>query len=85
MRDVANLGLITLGVTVVKLVTVDLDAVDTMWRAGLFFLVGIGLLRLGLLVSRPDDDDIDDGANTIDLAPSPGDVTEAGQLLSPHE
>jgi len=49
--SVAHLGLATIGVTVVKLLTVDLGAVDTMWRAGLFLVVGLGLMRLGLMVS----------------------------------
>lgn len=42
-----RLGLITLAATVVKLVTIDLAEVDTIWRALLFAVVGAGLLRLG--------------------------------------
>ncbi len=42
-----RLGLATLAATVVKLVTVDLAEVDTIWRALLFAVVGAGLLRLG--------------------------------------
>ncbi|MCP4225560.1 MAG: DUF2339 domain-containing protein, partial [Actinomycetia bacterium] len=46
------LGLITLGVTLVKLLTIDLSAVDTLWRVGLFLIVGSGLLRLGYILPR---------------------------------
>jgi len=63
-RPVANLGLATLAVTVLKLVTVDLDRVDTIWRAALFFVVGLGLLRLGLLIGGLDGRDSDDDAGT---------------------
>lgn len=50
--DAATTGLAVLALTVGKLLTVDLQEVDTLWRAGLFFLVGIGLLRLGFLLPR---------------------------------
>lgn len=53
--QVAGLGLVTLGATVVKLVTVDLVAVDTLWRSLLFFVVGLGLLRIGLSFHQPDE------------------------------
>lgn len=54
-------GLAVLGLTVGKLLTVDLREVDTLWRAGLFFLVGVGLMRLGFLLPRlARDDDTDD-------------------------
>jgi uncharacterized membrane protein len=43
-------GLTVLGITVGKLLTVDLREVDTLWRAGLFFVVGVGILRLGFLL-----------------------------------
>ncbi len=47
-RDqIKTAGLATLAATVVKLVTVDLAEVDTIWRALLFALIGVGLLRLG--------------------------------------
>ncbi len=46
-NHVKSLGLATLGATVVKLVTIDLAEVDTIWRALLFAVVGVGLLRLG--------------------------------------
>lgn len=42
-----NIGLVTLGVVLVKLLTVDLAAVDPLWRVGLFLVIGLGLLRLG--------------------------------------
>jgi uncharacterized membrane protein len=51
------LGLVTLGVTLVKLLTVDLAAVDTLWRVGLFLVVGAGLLRLGYVLPRLSADD----------------------------
>lgn len=54
-----RLGLATLAATVVKLVTVDLAEVDTIWRALLFAVVGAGLLRLGFQLGSdravPDD------------------------------
>lgn len=45
-------GLGVLGLTVGKLLTVDLREVDTLWRAGLFLVVGLGFLRLGFLLPR---------------------------------
>lgn len=50
--EVGVTGLAVLGLTVAKLLTVDLQEVDTLWRAGLFFLVGIGLMRLGFTLPR---------------------------------
>ncbi len=47
---VGAVGLVTLGVTLAKLLTVDLAAVDTLWRVGLFLVVGLGLLRLGYVL-----------------------------------
>ncbi|MDA3040822.1 MAG: hypothetical protein O3C27_15080 [Actinomycetota bacterium] len=43
-------GLLTLGATLVKLFTVDLEAVDVLARVALFFLVGVGLIVLGMKV-----------------------------------
>lgn len=45
-------GLAVLGLTVAKLLTVDLRSVDALWRAALFFFVGLGFLRLGFLLPR---------------------------------
>ncbi len=45
-------GLGVLALTVAKLLTVDLQEVDTLWRAGLFFVVGLGIMRLGFLLPR---------------------------------
>lgn len=50
--DAASTGLAVLALTVGKLLTVDLREVDALWRAGLFFVVGIGLLRLGFLLPQ---------------------------------
>ncbi len=50
--QVGATGLAVLGLTVGKLLTVDLREVDTLWRAGLFFLVGVGLMRLGFMLPR---------------------------------
>lgn len=50
--QVGMAGLAVLGLTVGKLLTVDLREVDALWRAGLFFLVGVGLLRLGFMLPR---------------------------------
>lgn len=52
LPDLGAAGLTVLGATVVKLLTVDLREVDALWRAGLFFLVGFALLRLGFLLPR---------------------------------
>lgn len=49
---VRTVGLLTLALTVGKLLTVDLAVVDVFWRAGLFFLVGAGLLRLAYVLPR---------------------------------
>ena len=46
------LGLTTLIIVLAKLLTIDLAAVDTLWRVGLFFVIGAGLLRLGYLLPR---------------------------------
>ncbi len=50
--EVGAAGLAVLAVTVAKLLTVDLQEVDALWRAGLFFAVGIGIMRLGFLLPR---------------------------------
>lgn len=70
--DAATTGLAVLGLTVGKLLTVDLQEVDTLWRAGLFFLVGIGLLRLGFLLPRLTRDDGTD-SDEVDAAEAEGD------------
>jgi uncharacterized membrane protein len=45
-------GLAVLGLTVAKLLTVDLREVDTLWRAGLFFVIGLGIMRLGFMLPK---------------------------------
>jgi uncharacterized membrane protein len=50
--EAAQAGLVVLGLTVAKLLTVDLSEVDTLWRAGLFLLIGLGFLRLALLLPK---------------------------------
>lgn len=50
--DIGMVALIVLGLTVAKLLTVDLQEVDRLWRAGLFFLIGLAFLRLGFLLPR---------------------------------
>ena len=52
MPELGIVGLAVLGLTVAKLLTVDLREVDTLWRAGLFFVIGLGFLRLGFLLPR---------------------------------
>lgn len=44
--NVARVGLATLALVVGKLLTVDLAEIDTFWRAGLFFVIGLGFLWL---------------------------------------
>lgn len=48
--EVRYAGLVTLGVVLVKLLTVDLAEVETLWRVGLFLVIGLGLLRLGYVL-----------------------------------
>jgi uncharacterized membrane protein len=48
--DFGAAGLSVLALTVAKLLVVDMGEVDTLWRAGLFFVVGLGFLRLGFLL-----------------------------------
>lgn len=69
--DAATTGLAVLALTVGKLLTVDLREVDTLWRAGLFFLVGIGLLRLGFLLPRLARSDVELGEPQDDQADGP--------------
>ncbi len=68
---VAGLGIVTLAATVIKLVTVDLAAVDTLWRSLLFFVVGFGLLRVGLSLHGP-------GETTSGASPTGGVQSSAG-------
>ena len=49
---VVNLGLATLGVTGAKLIFVDLVAVDVLWRAALFFVIGGMFLRLAFILPK---------------------------------
>ncbi len=67
-NQLLGLGLMTLAGTVVKLVTVDLVAVDTLWRSLLFFVVGLGLLRIGLSIQRPDEPNHENGATPATLS-----------------
>lgn len=46
------LGLATLALLLIKLLTVDLAAVDALWRVGLFLMIGAGLMRLGYVLPR---------------------------------
>ena len=56
----ARISLVTLAVVVVKLLTVDLAAVDTFWRVGLFFVLGGTFLfasfRVGTALQAEDQD-----------------------------
>lgn len=52
MPEVGATGLAVIGITVAKLLTVDLQEVDTLWRAGLFLVVGLGIMRIGFLLPR---------------------------------
>lgn len=45
-------GLAVLAVTVGKLLTIDLAEVDALWRAVLFLVIGLGILRIGYLLPR---------------------------------
>lgn len=60
--EVAAAGLAVIGITVGKLLTVDLQEVDTLWRAGLFLVIGLGIMRIGFLLPRftPADDTADE-------------------------
>jgi len=48
--EIRTVGLVTLGVVLVNLLTVDLAEVETLWRVGLFLVIGLGLLRLGYVL-----------------------------------
>ena len=50
--EVATVGLAVLALTVTKLLIVDMQEVETLWRAALFLAVGLGLMRLGFLLAR---------------------------------
>lgn len=50
MALVKNVALATLALTLGKLVTVDLAEIDVFWRVGLFFVIGMGLITLGLKI-----------------------------------
>lgn len=52
LPDVGGAGLAVLALTVGKLLIVDMQEVDTLWRAALFFVVGLGLMRLGFMLPR---------------------------------
>ena len=52
LPDMGTAGLLVLALTVAKLLLVDMAEVDTLWRAGLFLIVGLVLLRLGFLLPR---------------------------------
>lgn len=52
MHQVATVGLVVLAITVGKLLYVDMREVDALWRAGLFLVVGVALMRLGYLLPR---------------------------------
>ena len=51
-RTAITAGLTTLAVTAGKLIFVDLVAVDVLWRAGLFFAVGMLFLRLAFVLPK---------------------------------
>jgi len=62
LSTVRNVALSTLGITLFKLVSVDMSEVDVFWRVGLFFVVGMGLIALGLKVPSligPSPDELD--------------------------
>jgi hypothetical protein len=60
----AQISLVTLGVVMVKLLTVDLAAVDTFWRVALFFVLGGTFLfasfRVGTVLQSLDSDTTQD-------------------------
>lgn len=51
-RQMINAGLFTLLVTAGKLIFIDLVAVDVLWRAGLFFVVGMLFMRLAFVLPK---------------------------------
>ena len=51
-RQFLTAGLATLAVTAGKLIFVDLIAVDVLWRAGLFFIVGSLFMRLAFVLPK---------------------------------
>ncbi|MGI9607250.1 MAG: DUF2339 domain-containing protein [Acidimicrobiales bacterium] len=51
-QDVTWVGMGTLALVVGKLLSVDLAEVETFWRAGLFFVIGLGFLWLSARIPR---------------------------------
>ncbi len=49
-RQAVYAGMVTLGLTGAKLILVDLQSVDVLWRAGLFLVVGGVFLRLAFVL-----------------------------------
>lgn len=68
--EIRYVGFATLGVVLVKLLTVDLAEVETLWRVGLFLVIGLGLLRLGYVLPKlaaryaPEESPSEETANT---------------------
>ncbi|MEO0492105.1 MAG: DUF2339 domain-containing protein [Actinomycetota bacterium] len=52
LPELGHVGLAVLGVTVAKLLLVDMAEVDALWRAGLFLVIGLAFLRLGFLLPQ---------------------------------
>ncbi len=91
-NKILQAGLATFGLVVAKLLTVDLAAVDTFWRVGLFFVIGSGLLALSYQLPRlmgaanatpsNDAEPSSDAASSNDAVPSDGTAISNDTALS---
>ncbi len=52
LPELGGVGLAALAVTVAKLLVIDMAEVEALWRALLFLLVGLGLIRLGIMLPK---------------------------------
>ncbi|MEM7339043.1 MAG: DUF2339 domain-containing protein [Actinomycetota bacterium] len=70
LATVRTVGLVTLGVVLVKLLTVDLAGVDVLWRAGLFLVIGAGLMWLAWALPKLADRPANGAATTGKQTPN---------------
>lgn len=75
-RQMLSAGLFTLTLTAGKLIFVDLVAVDVLWRAGLFFVVGMLFMRLAFVLPKLMDGPATPGSNSL-LDPPVGPAPES--------
>jgi len=69
--ELGNAGLVVLAITVGKLLWVDMAEVDALWRAGLFLVIGLAILRLGFVLPRWTEAAGPEPAVAVDGPPAP--------------